>query len=113
MFSREHWQIKLVYASFGALILFIGMLLSPVTAQRDKFGEIECRRLTVVDADGKTRVIISSNNEHGGSVFAYGKDGKPWAALGIDQHGGVVSAYGKDGKSGAGLGVGEHGGKFL
>ena len=37
MFSREHWQIKLVYASFGALLLFIGMLLSPVTAQRDKF----------------------------------------------------------------------------
>ena len=64
MFSREHWQIKLVYAGFGALLLFIGMLLSPVTAQRDKFGEIECTRLTVVDK-GKSGVIISSGEDGG------------------------------------------------
>ena len=38
MFSSEHWQIKLIYASFGALLLFIGMLLSPVTAQRRRCG---------------------------------------------------------------------------
>ena len=57
MFSREHWQIKLVYAGFGALLLFIGMLLSPVTAQRDKFGEIECTSLAVVDAAGRLRGV--------------------------------------------------------
>ena len=50
VFSTQDWQIKLVYAGFGFLFAVIGMLLSPVTAQRDKFGEIECRRLTVVDA---------------------------------------------------------------
>ena len=112
MFSKEHWQIKLVYAGFGALLLFIGMLLSPVTAQRDKFGEIECTRLTVVDADGKTRVIISRGVD-GGSVFAYGKDGKSRAALGVSEHGGLVSTYGKDGKPWAALGIDEHGGWVL
>ena len=90
MFSRQHWQIKLVYASFGALILFIGMLLSPVAAQRDKFGEIECTSLAVVDADGKT-VVRLGVGEHGGRVYAYGKAGKSGAALGVDEHGkGVV-----------------------
>ena len=109
MFSREHWQIKLVYTGFGAVLLFIGMLLSPVTAQRDKFGHIECAGLTVVDADGKTMVRLGAG-EHGGSVVAFGKDGKPGAALGVAEHGGVVTAFGKDRKSGAMLRVNEHGG---
>ena len=109
MFSREHWQIKLVYSGFGALLLFIGMLLSPVTAQRDKFGEIECRRLTVVDADGKRRVIISSS-EHGGRVSTYGKDGKPAVALGVTENGGRVFTLGKNGKPTVALGNYEHGG---
>ena len=107
MFSKEHWQIKLVYASFGALLLFIGMLLSPVTAQRDKFDEIECTKLTVVDADGKTEVIISSG-EDGGSVFAYGKDGKPAVALGVTEHGGLVYVKGK-GEGMAAIGINEYG----
>ena len=111
MFSREHWQIKLAYAGFGALLLFIGMLLSPVTAHRDKFGAIECTKLTVVDADGKTRVIISSNNEHGGSVAAYSKDGQSRAALAVTEHEGSVSAFGKDGQLGAWLRADEHGGR--
>ena len=109
MFSSEHWQIKLVYAGFGFLFAVIGMLLSPVTAQRDKFGEIECTRLTVVDANGKTGVILTVD-EHGGVVSAIGKDGKSGALLGINEHGGTVGTYGKDGKPRAGFGVYEHGG---
>ena len=73
MFSRQDWQIKLVYAGFGALLLFIGMLLSPVTAQRDKFDEIECTKLTVVDQDGKMRVRLTTD-EHGGHVKVWDKD---------------------------------------
>ena len=91
MFSKEHWQIKLVYAGFGALLLFMGMLLSPVTAQRDKFGEIECTSLTVVDP----------------------KTGKSGVSLRVDEDGGFISAHGKDGKSAAALGIGEHGGACL
>ncbi len=109
MFSREHWQIKLAYAGFGALLLFMGMLLSPVTAQRDRFGEIECSKLRVVDADGNTRVVLTTD-EHGGVVFAYGKDRKSVAGLRITEHGGSVDALGKDGQSRAALAVTEHGG---
>ena len=43
MFSKEHWQIKLVYAGFGFLFAVIGMMLSPVPAQRRRCGV----RLTV------------------------------------------------------------------
>ena len=109
MFSREHWQIKFAYAGFGALLLFIGMLLSPVTAQRDRFDEIECTKLTVVDKDGKMRVRLTTT-EHGGFVSAIGKDGKSAAALSITEHGGRVSAIGKDGKPAALLDINEHGG---
>ena len=91
----------------GFLFAVIGMLLSPVTAQRDKFGEIECTRLTVVDADGKTRVNLTTD-EYGGVVSAFGKDGKLAAWLCVNEHGGRVAAYGKDGKSRAALGVIEH-----
>ena len=110
MFSRQHWQIKLVYASFGFLFAVIGMLLSPVTAQRDNIGEIECTRLVVVDPEtGKTSVILSVD-EHGGNVIAWGKDGILGAWLGVDEHGGSVSTYSKDGKSVASLPITEHGG---
>ncbi len=94
MFSRQDWQIKLVYAGFGFLFAVIGMLLSPVTAQRDKFGEIECTKLTVVDKDGKMRVRLTTA-EHGGVVSAIGKDGKSVAGLGVIEHGGVVQVKGK------------------
>ena len=109
MFSRQDWQIKLVYAGFGFLFAVIGMLLSPVTAQRDKFDEIECTKLTVVDQDGKMRVRLTTT-EHGGFVSAIGKDGKSVALLGITEHGGSVSAIGKDGKLAALLAAKEHGG---
>ena len=107
------------------------LLVSPVTAQRDKIGDIECTKLTVVDAAGKHSVIIDGI-EHGGAVVAYGKDGKlgasfsigsfggvvevrsrfgnATAVLGTDPHGGRVSAWDKDAKLRAILGTHEHGG---
>ena len=63
MFRIQNWKVKLDYAGlgcqFGSLCVKMGMLASPVTAQRDKFGEIECTKLTVVD---------------GGMVSILGKD---------------------------------------
>ncbi len=111
MNTREKFR----YMAFGGALVFLGMvgaMMSPLTAEKDKFGEIECTRLTVVDVNGKTGVIISSNNEHGGSVAAYGKDGQLAAWLDVDEHGGVVGTNGKDGKSGASLGVDENGGRL-
>ena len=38
--------------------LLTALLVSPVTAQRDKFGEIECTSLRIVDANGIARAGI-------------------------------------------------------
>ena len=82
------------------------LLVSPVTAQRDKFDTIQCRRLEVVDAAGKHSVIIDSASDR---VGAYSKDGELLAVLGIDEDRGRFDAYGKDGKT-ALVGIGEVGG---
>ena len=58
---------KLSYTALGGLLMLIGMLASSVfmpnlVVQRDKIGEIECTKLTVVDAEGKSRVILSTDS---------------------------------------------------
>ena len=125
--------------AFGAALMFIGMLLtlmSPLTAEKDRFGEIECTKLTVVNAVDTPLVILDAGTisehgglvavsdnvetrvrlsvgEHGGAVDAFGKDGKSAATFTISEHGGLVAVYGKDGYSGAGasLIISEHGGE--
>ena len=58
MCSIQNWKVKRAYAGFGCLFgsicTIMGMLASPVTAQKDKFGEIECTNLTVVDGEAST-----------------------------------------------------------
>ena len=72
------------------------MLASPVTAQRDKFGHIECTGLTVVDADGVPMIVLRTRdstinsqnrkNKHGVDVF-----GSKYIA--------VITTYGRDGET--------------
>lgn len=117
MFSGKDLKIKLIYMGFGGVIAIIGMLfaigmLSSVTAQRDKFGEIECTSLRVVDADGNTKVVLTIT-ETGGRVIVGGKDGESTAAIGINEYGGSVVASGKDGKSVASLRIENHGGSVF
>ena len=100
MFQGQNWKTKLGYIGFGSIFgcLFTinGILASPVTAQRDKIGEIECTKLTVVDERGNGRVFLSVN-EHGGRVHLFDKDGTLKASLTVDEHGGFVGVQGKDG----------------
>ncbi len=132
MFTFQNWKVKLAYAGFGCLFgslcTIMGMLASPVTAQRDKFGEIECTKLTVVDAEGKAHVVLSTNWRDclvdtqvirlgsglfdGGCVSVLGKDGKTKAELSAYSWGGRVFVLGKDGKAKAELSVHEDGGFF-
>ena len=110
----QSWKVKLVYIGFGTvfgcLCTIIGMLASPVTAQRDKFGEIECTSLRVVDEDGVPRVEIAVSGGDCG-VIVIDKDGVPKADLSVDEHhGGYVGVYDKTGKSAA-LRVGIYGGR--
>ncbi len=114
--------------------LLTALLVPPVTAQRDKFGEIECTKLTVVNKDsipvvhlasiensgivrvyddsGTSRVNLAMN-KHGGFVVVSGKDGLPVAALDVDERGGSVKIYGHDHNiAQVQLYTGEHGGNI-
>ena len=101
MFSSKNLKVKLVYMGFGGMVAIIGMLfaigmLSSVTAQRDKFDTIQCRRLEVVDAAGKPMVILATN-EDGGAVQVNGK-GEGKAVMSINEDGdGAVSTWDKNG----------------
>ena len=48
--------------------LLTPLLVSPVTAQRDNFGEIECTMLTVVDKLGYTQIQLGYDDLHSGRV---------------------------------------------
>ena len=109
MFSSQHWQIKLVYATFGLLCAVIGMLLSPVTAQK-AMETIQCSRLEVVDAEGTVRVTITTD-EQGGVVTAHGKNGHSEASLRVEEDGGRVAVVGKDGQTRAFLFTDGHTGR--
>lgn len=118
MFSSKDLKVKLVYMGFGGLIAIIGMLfgigmLSSVTAQRDKFGAIECTSLRVVDAAGEVGVWLTVD-AHGGGVSVHGTEwksgGKAGVLLGISEAGGYVDAYSKEGTRAWWLGITKHGG---
>ena len=47
-----NFRQKLAYTALGGGLMLVGMLfssISPLTAQKDVFGEITCSNLTVVD----------------------------------------------------------------
>ena len=56
--NAKHYLV--ISGIIGGVIgsLLTALLVSPVTAQKDKFDTIQCRRLEVVDADGKVEVAI-------------------------------------------------------
>ena len=135
--NTKHYLV--ISGIIGGVIgsLLTALLVSPVTAQRDKFGEIECTELRVVDADGG--VVVKLGRERmfdrtkktdlgvGGSVEVYTPDGdvavelasSPILAISAGSLmpetvgvGGVVTVSGADEKGSAWLSVNEHGGSI-
>ena len=98
MNTREKFR----YMAFGGALVFLGMLgamMSPLTAEKDKFGEIECTRLVVVDSEtGKAGASLSVDAA-GGSLRVYDNHWGLMVNIGVKDHGGHVSAIGKNGKS--------------
>ena len=92
----KHWKVGLVYAAFGSLFTIVGMLASDVTARRDKFGEIECTRLKIVDDDGVAKVALAVDGNTAGHISIYGTNGLPRVMLSSDGEGGIVSVSGND-----------------
>ena len=115
-------RTKLSYTAIGGLLMLIGMLASSVfmpnlIAQKDKFGDIECTSLTVVDAstghqeiilggrfgaiecmslavvdaNGRTEILLVDRVVH-----VADKGGKSKVRLSVDEHGGRVVVRGKD-----------------
>lgn len=124
----------------GAVLAMVGVVVLPLGAQSnsEKFGEIVCTGLKVIDLDGKKRITVDpvmgiivddpamgifvtqgegvaaamSVKKHGGLVDVYGKDGNSRVTMGIEEGGGFFNVYyGKDWKSKvATVGTNEHGG---
>ena len=63
--NTKHYLVMsgIVGGVIGSLLT--ALLVSPVTAQRDKFGEIECKGLRVVDEDGVARVMLDVEGKRG------------------------------------------------
>ncbi len=65
--NTKHYLVTsgIVGGDIGSLLT--ALLVSPVTADRDEVGVIECTELRVVDAKGSTLALVSGG-EHGGIV---------------------------------------------
>ena len=115
------YREKLGYIAVGGVLMLVGMLaanLTPLTAQRDTFGEITCTGLKVVDSEGRDGVVLDaatgvyvwgrgkfagcggvfiSVDERGGNALFGGK--KASVYIGADEHGGKVNVSGKNGSA--------------
>ena len=110
------------YMALGGFLMFIGMLtasvlMPSVVAQRDKFGDIECTGLKVVDARGVARVVLSpyhpdppvddigakgtavfiGNGLYGGRIYIFNYVGDKKVTVGAWEHGGAVEIFSKNG----------------
>ena len=122
---------KLAYIALGGVLMLIGMIVSscvlmPSVAQRqrEKFGDIECTSLTVVDEDRKAMTVImpefnvltekgngtiwTTFREHGGEISITDVDQRTQLRLGINEHGGYVYVEGKS-KGSAIMGIAKDG----
>lgn len=125
MFSTTTWKQKAGLMALGSIFTIIGMLLSPISAQKDKLGEIECEFLTTKgievsasgfpdEMEGTTRIsggsiyLINDSNknslfihtvgEQGGGILI--KDGNytldELVAIGVDENGGYVKTWNQE-----------------
>ena len=95
---RANWKNSLVCAAFGSIFTIFGMIFSPLDAQRDKFGEIECTKLTVIDSDnGNPLVKLDRGDMHVGRIMIFGKKTDrlgEFVRLSVDEHGGELLLFG-------------------
>ena len=93
MFNTGSWKQKAGLMALGSVFTIIGMLPS-VTAQRNKFQEIECTKLTLIDPlTGKTTAELETD-EHGGLLYLYGaNDNGGSAKLAVGENGGTLIMF--------------------
>ena len=96
MNKRERLKYMVIGVVLSVAVLLIGMAVSPLTAQRDRFGDVTCTSLTVVDKDGKSVVRIFPGSE-GGDVFIYAKEEELRVTMAAKKAGGGVLVFDKRG----------------
>ena len=136
MFNTVNWKQKAGFMALGSVFTIIGVLftigmLPSVTAERDKFGDIECTGLRVVDENGVARIKLSASSAdslyhivnpmpgvfignyspYGGIVIVNADNNNDSAVmLSHNEYGGEVTVYGKNRDSEVNLTTNEYGG---
>ncbi|MDE0184748.1 MAG: hypothetical protein OXP71_04750 [Candidatus Poribacteria bacterium] len=86
MYTKHYLVISgIVGGVIGSLLT--ALLVSPVTAQRDKFDTLQCSKLEVVDANGVARVVLKTN-ENSGDIGVYGEDGDEYVSINSNHNSG-------------------------
>ena len=86
MKTRERFLYMMLGGVFSAVLIFVGMAVSPLTAQRDTFGEITCTGLRVLYPDGTVAVYLGQSDD-GGEVTCYDTAGKTQVAMQSSKYG--------------------------
>ena len=102
---------KLAYIAIGGLLVATGMIISPLNAQKDKFGDIECGSLKVT---GVLQIVGfpgggGSTIMTGGHIFIHDLEANRHNVdIGVDEHGGYVAIKGRS-KGSAIMGINKKG----
>lgn len=110
---------RLGFMVLGGVLVLMGMCFSPflpLTAQNDRFGNITCTGLRVIDQEGNELIHLSTD-EGGGDLVVRGMDdtgriNAKGVALGIGDYGGTVYVWGDYGSI-VNLNASKHGGLIL
>ena len=111
-------RYKLSYIALGGLLMLIGILASSVFmpnlfAQRDRFGDIECTKLTIVGDKGIPLIELNSNHRRGSITVHHVNENYGYVSIGVDgwlrSQGGFISVVGRNGEN-AMLGISDYGG---
>ena len=97
----------------GAMLTMVVCSFFPlgVQSQSDRFGEITCTRLKVVDSYGRVGVELRFE-KYGGHIEIKSNEHSTFdtrAKLGVNEHGGYVAVFNEDLAS-ASMGIDKHGG---
>lgn len=97
MYSKAKLGYAILGAAIGIFGLAVGLCVSPLTAQRNVFGEITCTGLTVRGSDGRENIRLMVDAS-GALVGISDGDGSLVVAIGTDNDGGRVEVFAKDQK---------------
>ena len=89
--ERVRWA-----AVAGVLLgIIIGLCISPLTANEDTFGVINCTKLRILGEDGDARVVLYSDKHGNGRVSVSGNDPKSYVFMGVRESGALFSIANK------------------